>query len=112
VRALKLTQEREMGMKRYELIRGEAVLGVVELDAAEDNFPWHAGWLQPTPAYGEVKPLFDRLCLMHEKDGFTEESGIVFKEIIEPGIQMRCIEDNTSVSIEGINIEGNRVSWR
>jgi hypothetical protein len=45
-------------MARFELLRGDASLGIVALDAAECDFPWRGGWLEPTPAFGEVEPLF------------------------------------------------------
>ena len=44
--------------RQLELLRGDIVLGVVTRDAGASDFPWLVGWLEPSPAYAQVEPLF------------------------------------------------------
>ena len=98
--------------RRFELLRGGEVLGVVTLDASESDFPWFVGWLEPSPAYAAVEPLFAEMSGLLEDDGFTDESGELHEQIMAPGIWMRFLPDGELSEVVGISIEGRRVGWR
>jgi hypothetical protein len=97
---------------RYELVRGDTVLGVVTLDPDESDFPWFVGRLEPSPAYAAVEPQFAEMNRLLDRDGFDEESGELHERIMEPGIRVRSLPDGELTEVVGINIKGRRVSWR
>jgi len=98
-------------LRRYELIRGEAVLGVVIFDPNLSDFPWLAGRLEPSPAYAEVEPLFAELSRL-ERDELTDESDALHEAVMAPGVEMRSLPDGELSEVVGISIDGYRVSWR
>jgi hypothetical protein len=98
--------------RRFELLRGGAVLGIVILDTAESDFPWFVGWLEPSPEYAAVRPLFDEQDRLLEEEGFTEAAGELQERLMQPGVQMRSLSDGEVSEVVGIAISGTRVSWR
>ena len=98
-------------LRRYELIRGQAVLGVVTFDPNQSDFPWLAGRLEPSPAYAEVEPLFAELS-RSERDGLTDESDELHEAVMAPGVEVRSLPDGELSEVVGISIDGHRVRWR
>ena len=98
--------------RRFELLRGSDVLGVVTLDAGESDFPWFVGWLAPSPAYAAVEALFAEMSSLLEDDGFTDDSGELHEQVMGPGVWMRSLSDGELTEVAGISVEGRRVSWR
>ena len=98
--------------RQFELLRGDAVLGVVTLDTGESDFPWLVGWLEPAPAYAAVEPLFAEMSRLLEDDGFTDESGELHERVMAPGVRMRLLPGGDVSEVVGISIEDRRVSWR
>ena len=98
--------------RQLELLRGDIVLGVVTLDAGASDFPWLVGWLEPSPAYAQVEPLFAEMSRLLEDEGFTDESDESDERVMEPGIRMRSLPDGEWSEVVGISIERGRVSWR
>jgi hypothetical protein len=97
--------------RRFELLRGGKVLGVVTLDSAESDFPWLVGWLEPTPEYAVVEPLFAEMDRL-EDEGCTDEADELHDRVMAPGVQMRSLPDGEVSEVIGINISGRRVGWR
>ncbi len=108
--------------RRFELLRGKTVLGVVTLDQAESNFPWFVGWLKPSPAYDAVRPLFDELdrLLDDEPDAPHEQmvrdlrlrADALHEHILAPGVHMRAVDGGGVTVVTGIIISGILVCWR
>ena len=100
-------------MARFELLRGDAALGIVTLDLAECDFPWRGGWLEPAPAFAAVEPLFQEWELLLEAEDFGEASAAVFGQIIGPGIYLRPLGGGAPEEVHGIRIDADRrVIWR
>lgn len=82
------------------------------VDPAESDFPWLAGWLEPSPGYASVEPLFAELSRRLEDEGFTDESSELLERIMQPGVRLVSLADSEVTEVDGINIEGLRVTWR
>jgi hypothetical protein len=94
------------------LLRGSVVLGIVTFDPSESDFPWYAGWLEPSPEYALIEPVFVEMNRLLDSDGLTEQAGKLAEEIMTPGISIRNLADQRLSQVVGINIEGTRVAWR
>jgi hypothetical protein len=100
-------------MERFELVRGDAVLGVVALDPAECDFPWRGGWLEPAPGFAAAEPLFRAWERLVEADQLGEEAEAVIQEIVRPGIRLRPLVGGPPQEVEVIRIDADRrVIWR
>ena len=103
---------------KFELFRGDVLLGVVTLAPAECEFPWQVGYLVPSPAYGEVKSLFDREAeasrAAYESDSVEawRAADEILAEVLEPGVRLKGPQGGESVEVNGISIDGDRVGWR
>lgn len=97
---------------KFDLFRGEVLLGVVTLIADECDFPWQVGRLKPASGFRAVKPLFVKLARMLEAEDFSDEFDAVHEEMLRPGITLRSRSDGKVVEVIGIYVEGTRVSWR
>jgi hypothetical protein len=98
--------------RRYQLLRGGEILGVVTFDPDESDFPWYAGRLELSPAFAEIQPLFCALAQHLKEERFDEESETLFEQVMAPGVQMRSLDDGRVSEVVGINIAGDQVSWR
>jgi hypothetical protein len=100
-------------MERFELLRGETILGVVTLDPAECDFPWRGGWLEPAPCFSEVEPLFQESERLLEGEDFGNTWEEVFEQIIRPGIHLGPLTGGARQEVGGIRIDARRrVIWR
>jgi hypothetical protein len=100
-------------MEQFELLRGDTVLGVVDLDPAECDFPWQGGWLKPSPSFGEVAPLFQEWEPLLEVEDYGEVSEAVYEQIIRPGIRLRPLAGGLLREVDGIRIDAaHRIIWR
>ena len=106
---------------QFELLRGGVLLGLVTIDAAEYDFPWTVGWLEPSAEYATAEPLFiqwAQLLDTREKDNlwddeeFDKAETLLYERIMGPGIRMRSVPGGEISEVVGITIEGRRVSWR
>jgi hypothetical protein len=100
-------------MEQFELLRGNTVLGVVDLDLAECDFPWWGGWLKPSPSFGEVEPLFQEWERLLEVEDYGKASEAVYEQIVRPGIRLRPLAGGALQKVDGIRIDAaNRIIWR
>jgi hypothetical protein len=100
-------------MARFELLRGDVVLGIVTLDPAECDFPWRGGWLEPAPAFAEVERLFQEWERLLEAEDFEEASEVLFEKIHGPGLWLRPLGCGAPEEVQGIRIDAeHRVTWR
>jgi hypothetical protein len=85
---------------------------VVTLDPGESNFPWAAGWLEPSPEYAAVEPLFDEMNRVWNSDVHAERFGELHERVTQPGVHMRSLPDGAVSEVHGIRISGTKVRWR
>lgn len=81
----------------FELYRGGDWLGTVTLSAAESNFPWFVGYLEPAPVFAAILPLIE---------------GGAWEELLRPGLRMHCLATGDWDDLIALRIEGRRVAWR
>ena len=95
----------------YHLLRGDALLGTVTLDASLGDFPWHNGQFEPAPAFESVRELFNQdLQLLDAEDWDRWDK--LWLEIIQPGLRLHCLESNETISELLIHINGDKAWWR
>lgn len=103
--------------RKFELYRGGALLGVVTLAPDECDFPWLAGYLEPSAEYVEVRALFERESRASEAyesdyEDAAREADEALNEILAPGVRTRDLQSGAWEDVTGISIEGTRVGWR
>ena len=96
-------------MPDYRLYRADVLLGT--LTHTDDDFPWHNGTFDPTPAFEDVRPLFDReLALLNA--GRMDELELAWKEFAALGLRMRSVATGADINEFLLHIEGQRAWWR
>jgi hypothetical protein len=99
----------------FLLYRDDQLLG--ELTAASPDFPWHQGDFHPTPAFEEVRPLFEReLELLDLVDGEQmAQWEAVWTAIYDLGVQLRpasARDASEDISEFLLHIDGDEAWWR
>jgi hypothetical protein len=100
-----------------ELVRGDDVLGTIEVKAGEADLPWYSGVFHPSPKFEDVRELFDyELKLLRANT--TDDSAqwddweAVNAELHEPGLRLQA-RDRSYVADEIlIHIDGSVAWWR
>lgn len=99
-------------LAHYLLYRNDQLLG--ELIATSFDFPWHRGNFRPTPAFEEVRPLFERELELLNADQMVEWEA-VWTAIYDLGMRMRpaSIRDaSEDISEFLLHIDGDEAWWR
>ena len=96
-------------MADYQLFRGERRLG--DLTRIDADFPWWSGIFEPTPAFEEVRPLFDREREQLEADAI-EEWGQVWDAIAAPGLRLEPTDGRGPITEFLVHIDGQNAWWR
>lgn len=95
---------------RFELYRGDVLLGVVEHTA--DDFPNHLGVFYPNDAFAEVESLFASEIQMLDK-GRMDEWRELRERIERPGLRLNPVGPGKEVKNPLIHIDGSgKVWWR
>jgi len=97
-----------MQTKSWELIRGETVLGVVTINGGD--FPWLYADFAATPAFAEVKPLFDRAAQLLDSDDETWEEAYAAVDAL--GVRLMNLRTGEVFVPVGIFIRDDRASFR
>jgi hypothetical protein len=97
-------------LHRYELFRGDALLGTI--DHTEDDFPWHVGTIDPAPAFEEVKALFEREAELLSRSSESGEWRAARNAIDGPGLRLVGVGDRTVAVNPLLHIREQRVWWR
>jgi hypothetical protein len=103
--------------KSLELLRGGALLGTIELDAAHSDFPWYGGTFKPSSAYEAVRDLFERELeiLRANKDDDNaqwDEWESIYAELSEPGLHLQSADGSYMAGELLIHVDGSNVWWR
>jgi hypothetical protein len=97
-------------MSRYDLFRGDARLGTIE--HTDDDFPWHLGTIDPTPAFEAVRALFERESALVEGSADSEEWRAARGLIDEPGLRLVDADGRTIAVNPLLHIRAREVWWR
>ena len=100
-----------------ELVRGDVVLGTIEVKPGEADFPWYSGAFQPTPAFDSVRDLFAReleLLRANTSDDSAQwdDWEDVHAELHDPGISLRAADGSYEETEILIHIDGTEAWWR
>ena len=99
------------------LVRGETVLGSIDVNPGAADFPWFSGVFHASAAFEEVRHLFDReLQLLRanstDDSAAWDEWEAVHAELHDPGVRL-CSADSDYVAEEIlIHINGAEAWWR
>ena len=100
-----------------ELVRGNAVLGTIEVKPGEGDFPWHSGAFQPTAEFEPVRSLFEReLALLRANTADDADQWDAWEEVHaelhEPGLRLQAPDRSYEVDEILIHIDGAEAWWR
>ncbi len=82
-----------------ELLRGNVVLGTIEVNAGESELPWFTGAFHPAEEFELVRDLFDHelgLLRANTADDAAQwdDWEAVHAELHEPGLRLRSPDDS------------------
>jgi hypothetical protein len=103
--------------KTLELVRGNAVLGTIEVNAGEADLPWYSGIFQPSTEFETVRDLF-RHELELLRANTTNDSAqwddweAVHSELHEPGLRLQAMDHSYQADEILIHIDGTEAWWR
>jgi hypothetical protein len=100
-----------------DLVRGDVLLGSIEIKPEAADFPWQAGAFRPSSAFEEVRALFaQELALLkaNEADDSAQwdDWEEIYETLVEPGLRLRAAD---GAFLEGdllIHIDGTDAWWR
>jgi hypothetical protein len=102
-----------MSCERFQLIRGDTVLGTVEIVPVECDFPWYGGTFTPAEGFAEVKPLFDEeFRLLSAGDNGTDGFDEIWEKIRAPGLVLKSEDGSEEITNVLIHIDGTKTWWR
>lgn len=99
------------------LLRGNVVLGTIEVSKGEADLPWYSGVFHASPEFEAVRGLFEqelRLLQANTTDDSAQwdDWEAVHAELHEPGIRLEAT-DGTYVADEIlVHINGTEAWWR
>jgi hypothetical protein len=100
-----------------ELVRGNAVLGTIDVAPGNADFPWYRGAFHPSPDFEAVRGLFEHeLRLL--RDNTSDDSAqwddweAVHEELHEPGLRLQAADHSFAADDLLIHIDGSEAWWR
>jgi hypothetical protein len=100
-----------------ELVRGDAVLGTIDVKSDQADFPWFSGVFRPTAEFEPVRNLFDHeLALLRANTADDaaqwDDWEAVHAELHEPGLSLRSPDRSYEADEILIHIDGSEAWWR
>jgi hypothetical protein len=100
-----------------ELVRGNAVLGTIDVKSDEADFPWFSGAFHPTAEFELVRDLFDQeLGLLRantaDDSAQWDDWEAIHAELHEPGLRLRSPDKSYEADEILIHIDGAEAWWR
>lgn len=100
-----------------ELVRGNAVLGTIEVKPGEGDYPWYSGAFEPTAEYESVRGLFEQeleLLRANTADDSAQwdDWEDVHAQLHEPGIRLQAPDRSYEADGILIHIDGAEAWWR
>jgi hypothetical protein len=100
-----------------ELVRGNAVLGTIDVKPGEGDFPWFSGEFHPTAEFEGVRDLFEHeLQLLRANT--TDDSALwddweaVHADLHDPELRLRAPDGSYEANEILIHIDGTQAWWR
>ena len=103
--------------RTLELVRGDAVLGTIDVKPGEADFPWFSGVFHPTAEFELVRDLFEQeLGLLRantaDDSAQWDDWEAVHAELHEPGLRLRSADESYEEDEILIHIDGSEAWWR
>jgi hypothetical protein len=100
-----------------DLVRGETLLGRIDVKPGGGDAPWSSGVFHPTTEFGPVRELFVRELAMlraNEADDSAQwdDWEAVYDELVGPGLKLRTAEGGIEDGDLLIHIDGADAWWR
>jgi hypothetical protein len=100
-----------------ELVRGEDVLGTIEVKPGGGDFPWFSGAFRPSAKFDEVRALFEhelQLLRANTSDdaAMWDDWEAVNAELHEPGLRLQARDSSYVADEILIHIDGTDAWWR
>lgn len=99
------------------LLRGDALLGTIDVKPGDGDLPWRTGAFRPTSEFAAVRALFEkelRLLRANEADdsALWDDWEAVHEELHDPGIRLEAADRSYSADDILIHIDGSEAWWR
>ena len=100
-----------------ELVRGDDVLGTIDVKPGGADYPWHSGAFHPTAKYDGVRALFEselRLIRANTTDDPVQWEAweAVNAQLHEPGLRLQAPDRSYVADEILIHIDGAEAWWR
>lgn len=103
--------------EKLDLVRGNVVLGTIDVKKGEADFPWYSGVFHATTEYEAVRELFEReLSLLQantdDDDAQWDDWEAVHEQLHEPGLRLQARGEAYRADGILIHIDGAEAWWR
>ena len=103
--------------EKLELVRGDALLGSIDVKPGEGDFPWYSGVFHPSAAFEAVRDLFEQeLSLIRanisDDPSQWDEWEAVNAQLHDPGLRLQAPDKSYQASDILIHIDGAEAWWR
>ena len=100
-----------------ELVRGNVVLGTIDVKPGNEDFPWYSGAFHPAADFAAVRSLFeDELRLLRDNksddDAQWDDWEAVHEQLHEPGLRLQAADRSYVADEILIHIDGAQAWWR
>jgi hypothetical protein len=103
--------------KTLSLIRGDTILGTVDVNAGNADFPWFSGTFHAAPEFESVRHLFERELQVLRANS-TNDPAIwdhweaIHAELHDPGLRLSAPDSSYTAEEILIHINGAEAWWR
>ena len=100
-----------------ELVRGEVLIGTIEVKPEAADPPWHSGKFTPTKEYEDVRSLFEKELRMLRANTTNNSAQwdtweTVHAELHDPGMRLQSPDRSFESDEFLIHIDGAEAWWR
>ena len=103
--------------KTLSLIRGDTILGTIDVNPGDADFPWFSGTFRATPEFESVRDLFDRELQLLRANSTNDSASwddweAIHAELHDPGLRLSAPDSNYTAEDILIHINGAEAWWR
>ena len=100
-----------------QLVRGDAILGTIQVKPSEDESPWHSGEFRATEEFEPVRELFEHELKLLQANTSNdsaqwEDWEAAHAELHEPGLRLQAPDKSYQADEILIHINGAEAWWR